>query len=120
MRPGELEALRTHIDTLAKRIDTLDKRLDSLTLPRDQPPPEIRKLQVKVTDLAHAVERIGDPPAQFRHIEDRLAELHQQLEALQSQTTRSHENATGSTAPAAKPSAASSADVPSRGATSVP
>jgi hypothetical protein len=119
-RPGELDMLRKQIEDLAKRVDSLDERFDSLTLPRDQTSPEIRKLQVKVIDLAHAVERMGDPPPQFRHIEDRLEELQQQLKALQSQITGHQENATGSTAPAAKPSADPSADVRSGGVTSAP
>src|SRR5262249_28789923 len=53
-RPGELDTLREQIEDLAKRVDRLDERFDSLTLPRDQTPPEIRNLQVKVIDLAHA------------------------------------------------------------------
>jgi len=117
-RPAEPDTLRKQTEDLAKRVDTLVERFDSLTLPRDQTPPEIRKLQVKVIDLAHAVERMGDPPAQFRHVEDRLEELHQQLKTLQSNITGHPENAKGSATPAARPSTAPSADAPSGRVTS--
>jgi hypothetical protein len=119
-QPVELDTLRKQIEDLAKRVDGLDERFNELTLPRDQTSPEIRKLQVKMTDLAHAMERIGDPPTRLRHIEDRLEELHQQLKTLQSQSTGRQENAKGSTPPAVKRSAAPSADVPPGGVTSAP
>jgi hypothetical protein len=119
-RLGEPDTLRKQIEDLAKRVDSLDDRFDSLTLPRDQTPPEIRKLQVKVIDLAHAVERMDDRPKQFRHIEDRVEEMQRQLKALESQITGRQEDARGSTAPSAKPQAAPSADIPSGGVTTAP
>ena len=115
-RPGELDTLREQIEDLAKQVSSLGERFDSLSLPRDQTPPELRKLQVKVIDLAHAVERMDDPPTHLRHIDDRLEELHQQLKALQSQITGHQENTRGATAPSAKPPA----HVRSKGVTSAP
>jgi hypothetical protein len=96
---GDVDGLREKVESLSKQVDNLRGRIDSLAMPRDHLPPDIRKLQIKVSDLARAAEKMGDPPAHFRRIEDRLEELSQQLKALRPQVPATQGTADGSTAP---------------------
>lgn len=106
---GDVDGLRKKLDDLSKRVDHLRERLDVLAMPRDQIPPDIRRLQNKVGDLGRALDRMGDLPVQFRHVEDRLDGLSEQLKALRSHAPTQQQGNVGRSA-TPTPGASTAAD----------
>jgi hypothetical protein len=78
-RADDADILRKQNEHLSERIDRLSERIDKVSRPRNQTPPDVRTLQIKVGDLARTVEDMGDVTARLRRVEDRVEDLGQQL-----------------------------------------
>jgi TolA-binding protein len=65
-------------------MDRLAQRIDALSRPRDTTPPDLRTLQIKVDELATAIDEVANLPSRFRRLENRLEDLRQGVKTLRS------------------------------------
>ena len=84
---NDSDTLRKQNEHLAERIDRMSERIDALSQPRNETSPDVRTLQIKVGNLAHTVEDMGDLTSRFRRMENRIEDVSQQVKMLRSQMT---------------------------------
>ncbi len=88
----DADALRKQIEHLAERVDRLHQRLDTLSQPRNETPPDLRTLQIKVGELARSVDDIGGLPSKFRRLDNRMEELKEELKTLRDRIATAHDD----------------------------
>jgi hypothetical protein len=88
-RANDADTLRSQIEHLSERIDQLGHRLDTQSREREQVPPDLRTLQIKVGDLTRTMEEVGTVPSRFRRLESRFDDLQQELKALRDRMSSS-------------------------------
>lgn len=67
---------------LALRLDALQQWLDQLRGPRDQTPPDMHTLQIKLGELSRTIDEVADLPSRVRHLGNRLEDLQQQIKIV--------------------------------------
>ncbi len=85
----DADSLRRQVEHLSERIDHLGHRLDTTTRTRDETPPDVRTLQIKMADLTRTMEEVGNLPARFRRLENRFEDLQQDLKSLRDRLSSS-------------------------------
>jgi hypothetical protein len=64
--------LKEQIMDLMQRIDRMGERIDRMSRPKDETPPELRTMQIKMGELAREMDEVASLPAQVRHYDNRL------------------------------------------------
>jgi TolA-binding protein len=78
----DADSLRKQVGHLAERIDALQQRLDHIQGPRDQTPPDVHTLQIKIGELSRTMDEVADLPSRVQRINKRLEDLSQQIKIV--------------------------------------
>jgi hypothetical protein len=78
----DADTLKQQILGLMQRIDQLHERVDRMSRPRDETPPVLQTMQIKLGDLTHAVEELSTQSAKVRRIDARLETFQEELKIL--------------------------------------
>lgn len=78
----DADTLRKQIMDLMQRVDRMGERVDRMTRPKDETPPVLRTMQIKMGELAREMGEVASLPAQFRHYGNRLETLQEDLKTL--------------------------------------
>lgn len=97
-REDDAETLRRQIEHLSERIDQLGHRMDTASHTREEVPPDLRTLQIKVGDLTKTIEEVGNLPSRYRRLESRLNDLEQEVKGFRDRLSSSREEGRGGTA----------------------
>jgi hypothetical protein len=81
----DIETLKGQIANLAQRFDGLTERVDRMTRPKDETPPVLRTMQIKMADLARAMDNVAALPAKVRECETHLETLQEEIKSLRLQ-----------------------------------
>ena len=90
-RADDADALRRQIEHLSERIDQQGHRLDTTSRLKEEVPPDLRTLQIKVGDLSRTMEEVGDLPSRVRRVENRLEETRQEMKSLRDRLSSSRD-----------------------------
>jgi hypothetical protein len=82
---ADSNTLKKQIIDLMHRVDALAERIDRMAQPKDQTPPVLHTLQLKVADLSKELGQVASVPAQVRHLNSRFDVVAQDLKTLRSQ-----------------------------------
>ena len=85
--PNDADMLKQLITDLSRRVDHLRERVDSVTLPMDATLPALRKMQIKLSELTHAMAEVAALPAAHRQFDNQLEALKEELKTLRSAST---------------------------------
>jgi hypothetical protein len=80
----DAETLKKQIANLVQRLDGLTERLDRMTRPKDETPPVLHTMQVKMVALAKAVDDVSSLPGKFRQSDRRFEILQAEIKTLRS------------------------------------
>jgi hypothetical protein len=78
----DADTLKKQIMDLMQRVDRLGERVDRMTRPRDETPPVLHTLQIKIGELAREMDEVAALPARFRHLENRIETVQEDLKIL--------------------------------------
>lgn len=78
----DADTLKRQIMDLMQRVDRLGERVDRMSRPKDETPPVLHTLQIKVRELAREMDDLASLPAQVRHYDNRLETLQEDLKTL--------------------------------------
>lgn len=78
----DADTLKKQIMDLMQRVDRLGERVDRMTRPKDQTPPVLRTMQIKMGELAREMDEVSSLPARLRHDENRLETLQEDIRAI--------------------------------------
>ena len=76
------KVLNDQIKELSQRIDQLRERVDNVTRPTDEPPPAVRTLQVRMSQLTQELALVATLPAAYRHYNTRLEIINEEVKSL--------------------------------------
>ena len=85
---------------MMQRIDRLGERVDRVSRPKDQTPPVLHTLQIKIGELAREMDDLSSLPAKVRHYDNRLESLQEELKTLRSRVESMQDGSPGGTSPA--------------------
>jgi hypothetical protein len=74
--------LKRQIMDLMQRVDRLGERVDRMSRPKDETPPVLRTMQIKMGELARELDEVATLPARVRHLDNRLATFQEDLKIL--------------------------------------
>ncbi len=77
--PGTLEK---QINDLMQRVDRMGERVDRISRPKDETPPVLRTMQIKMGELAREIDEVAQLPARVRHYDNQLQTLREDLKSL--------------------------------------
>ena len=78
----DADTLKKQIMDLMQRVDRLGERVDRMTRPKDETPPVLRTMQIKMGELAREMDEVAALPARVRHYGNRLETLQEDLKTL--------------------------------------
>jgi TolA-binding protein len=78
----DAETLRKQIANLAQRLDGLSERVDRMTRPKDETPPVLHTMQIKIAELAGQMDDLSALPAKVRQSDSRLDLLQEEFKTL--------------------------------------
>ncbi len=78
----DADTLKKQIVDLMQRVDRLGERVDRMTRPKDETPPVLRTMQIKMGELAREMDEVSSLPARLRHDENRLETLQEDIRAI--------------------------------------
>ncbi len=78
----DAETLKKQIMDLMQRVDRLGERVDRMTRPKEETPPVLRTMQIKMGELAREMDEVSSLPARLRHDENRLETLQEDIRAI--------------------------------------
>lgn len=78
----DADSLRKQIGHLTERLDALQHRLDQIGGPRDQTPPDLHTLQIKMGELSRTMDDVASLPSRVHRLGSRLEELQQQIKMV--------------------------------------
>ncbi len=114
----DADMLKQLITDLSRRVDHLRERVDGVTLPTDATPPALRKMQVTMSELTHAMAEVAALPAAYRHYDNRLETLKEELKTLRERIDAEQADSIGGRIPSLTPLGKIAAPTPSvRGST---
>jgi TolA-binding protein len=80
----DAETLKKQIANLVRRFDGLTERVDRMTRPKDETPPVLHTLQIKMEELARAMDEVSMLPAKVRRNDSRVETLREEIRTLRS------------------------------------
>jgi hypothetical protein len=78
----DADMLKQQIKDLSRRVDHLRERVNGVTQPTDATPLALRTMQIKMSELTHAVADVAAVPAAYRQYDYRLKTLNEELKIL--------------------------------------
>ncbi len=111
----DADMLKQLITDLSRRVDHLRERVDGVTLPTDATPPALRKMQIKLSELTHAMAEVAALPAAHRQFDNQLEALKEELKTLRERLDAAQAHSNGDRIPGLTPLAGSAAPTSSRG-----
>ncbi len=97
------DMLKQLITDLSRRVDHLRERVDGVTRPTDATPPALRKMQVKMSALTHAMAEVAALPAAYRQYDNRLETLDEELKTLRERIDAAQAHSIGARIPSLTP-----------------
>lgn len=80
----DAETFKAQIASIVQRLDRLTERVDRMTRPSDETPPVLRTMQIKMVELAKAVDDVASLPAKVRQCDTRLETLLAEIKSMRS------------------------------------
>ncbi len=80
----DADTLKKQIASLMERIDGLSGRIDRLSRPKDETPPVLHTMQIKMGELARVMDDVASLPAKVRHYDNRLESMQEEIKSLRS------------------------------------
>jgi len=80
----DADTLKKQIADLMQRVDGLSARVDRMTRPKDETPPVLHTMQIKMGELARVMDEVASLPAKVRHYDNRLETLQEEIKTLRS------------------------------------
>ena len=114
---NDAEMLKQLITDLSRRVDHLRERVDGATLPMDATPPALRKMQIKLSELTHAMAEVAALPAAHRQFDNQLEALKEELKTLRERIDAAQAHSIGGRIPGLTPVDGFAAPTSSRGGT---
>ena len=111
----DADMLKQLITDLSRRVDHLRERVDGVTLPMDATPPALRKMQIKMSELTHAMAEVAAVPAAYRQYDNRLETLKEELKTLRERIDAAQAHSIGDRIPSLTPLAGFAAPASSTG-----
>ena len=99
----DVDMLKQLITDLSRRVDHLRERVDGVTLPMDATPPALRKMQVKMSALTHAMAEVAALPAAHRQFDNQLEALKEELKTLRERIDAAQAHSIGDRSPSLTP-----------------
>ena len=99
----DADMLKQLITDLSQQVDNLRERVDGLTLPMDATPPALRKMQVKLSELTHAMAEVAALPAAHRQFDNQLEALKEELKTLRERIDAAQAHSIGDRRPGLTP-----------------
>ncbi len=78
----DAETLKRQIMDLMQRVDRLGERIDRVSRPKDETPPVLHTLQIKMSELTREMDELASLPARVRHYDNRLETLQEELKTI--------------------------------------
>ena len=78
----DADTLKKQIMDLMQRVDRLGERVDRMSRPKDETPPVLRTMQIKMGELAREMDEVASLPAQVRHLDNRIETLQEEFKTL--------------------------------------
>ncbi len=102
----DADTLKKQIMDLMQQVDRLGERVDRMTRPKDETPPVLHTLQIKVGELAREMDELAALPAKVRHYDNRLETLQEEIKNFRARIESMQNSST--------PTAAAGLDLPPR------
>ena len=80
----DADTLRKQIADLMQRVDGLSARVDRMTRPKDETPPVLHTMQIKMAELARVMDEVASLPAKVRYYDNRLETMQEEIKTLRS------------------------------------
>jgi TolA-binding protein len=80
----DADTLKKQIADLMQRVDGLSARVDRMTRPKDETPPVLHTMQIKMGELARVMDEVASLPAKVRHYDNRLETMQEEIKTLRS------------------------------------
>ena len=80
----DADTLKKQIASLMERIDGLSGRIDQMSRPKDETPPVLHTMQIKMGELARVMDDVASLPAKVRHYDNRLESMQEEIKSLRS------------------------------------
>jgi chaperonin cofactor prefoldin len=80
----DADTLKKQIADLMERVDGLSARIDRLSRPKDETPPVLHTMQIKMGELARLMDDVSSLPAKVRHYDNRVESLQEEIKTLRS------------------------------------
>ena len=109
----DADMLKQQIKDLSRRVDQLRERVDGVTQPTDATPLALRKMQIKMSELTHAMADVAAVPAAYRQYDNRLETLKEELKTLRERIDAAQADSIGGRIPILTPLAGIAAPTPS-------
>ena len=78
----DADTLKKQIADLMQRVDGLSARVDRMTRPKDETPPVLHTMQIKMAELARVMDEAASHPAKVRYYENRLETMQEEIKTL--------------------------------------
>ena len=88
----DADTLKKQIMDLMQRMDRLGERVNRMTRPKDQTPPVLHTLQIKIGELAREMDELASLPAKVRHYDNRLETLQEEIKTIRARIEAMQEN----------------------------
>ncbi len=80
----DADTLKKQIADLMQRVDGLSARVDRMTRPKDETPPVLHTMQIKMAELARVMDEVASLPAKVRYCDNRLETMQEEIKTLRS------------------------------------
>ncbi len=80
----DADTLKKQIADLMERVDGLSARIDRMSRPKDETPPVLHTMQIKMGELARLMDDVSSLPAKVRHYDNRVESLQEEIKTLRS------------------------------------
>ncbi len=97
--------LKQQIKELSQRVDHLRERVDGVTQPTDATPLALRRMQIKISELTHAMADVAALPAAYRQYDNRLKTVSDELQTLRERIDAAQADSIGGRIPVLAPPA---------------
>ncbi len=97
------DMLKQEIKDLSQRVDHLRERVDGVTQPTDATPLALRRMQIKMSALTHAMAEVAALPAAYRQYDNQLETLKDELKTLRERIDAAQADSIGGPVPVIAP-----------------
>jgi hypothetical protein len=109
----DADMLKQQIKELSRRVDHLRERVNGVTQPTDATPLALRTMQIKMSELTHAMADVAALPAAYQQYDNRLKTVDEVLKTLRERIDAAQADSIGGRIPGLTPLARIAAPSPS-------